>query len=295
MYPEPKPGASSVEVEGANCMKHQILKRLLVCATLSAAVVAADDVHKPKTANPAIGDPAAIEAGRKIFSTGCAGCHGLTGEGGRGPKLRDSGMWHTLEDDALFAIIKKGIPNTEMPGSNQPDEKVWQLTAYVKSLGSPAVEAPPPGNVQNGEQLFWGKAGCSGCHGVRGQGGKYGPDLANLAGSKSVGAIRESILDPDADATEFWRKVVITQRDGGKLEGLLRNRNNFSLQIQDSKGNVHLLPTSDIRDITLSKSSPMPQDYKKRLSRREQEDLIAYLSRLSLRPAESVVASAEKK
>jgi putative heme-binding domain-containing protein len=273
-------------------MKSVIWMRLAAGVSLAAGALAAADVHKPKTPHPAIGDPEAIEAGRKLFATGCAGCHGLTGEGGRGPKLRDSGMWHSLDDDALFKTIKFGIPNTEMPGSNQPDDKVWQMTAFVKALGSPAIEAPPPGDVRRGEEIFWGKGGCGGCHGLRGKGGKSGPDLANIGGMRSAGVIRESIVDPDADATEAWRKVSLMLNDGGVREGLLRNRNNFSVQIQDAKGEIHLVPAAQIKSITLAKSSPMPGDYRKRLDRKELDDLVAFLSRQSVRPAEPVLASA---
>jgi putative heme-binding domain-containing protein len=273
-------------------MKSLIWMRLAAGASLAAGALVAADVHKPKTPHPAIGDPEAIEAGRKLFSAGCAGCHGLTGEGGRGPKLRDSGMWHSLDDEALFKTIKFGIPNTEMPGSNQPDEKVWQMTAFVKALGSPAIEAPPPGDLRRGEELFWGKGGCGGCHGLRGKGGKYGPDLTNAGGLRSAGFLRESIIDPDADATEAWRKVTLALHEGGVREGLLRNRNNFSVQLQDAQGEIHLVPASRIKSVTLAKSSPMPADYRQRLDRKEIDDLVAFLSRQSVRPAESALARA---
>jgi hypothetical protein len=53
--------------------------------------------------------------------------------------------------------------------------------------------------------------------------------------------------------------------------------------ILDRNGKLHVLSTSELRDIQLSQHSPMPS-YKQRLNREELNNLIAYLSRLSVRP-----------
>jgi len=43
---------------------------------------------------------------------------------------------------------------------------------------------------------------------------------------------------------------------------------------------------ADVREMTLSAGSPMPKDYKSKLSSQELDDLLAYLSRQSMRPRE---------
>jgi hypothetical protein len=43
---------------------------------------------------------------------------------------------------------------------------------------------------------------------------------------------------------------------------------------------------ADVREMTFSKGSPMPKDYRSKLSNQELEDLLAYLSRQSLRARE---------
>jgi putative heme-binding domain-containing protein len=195
-------------------------------------------------------------------------------------------VWHTLDDEGLFTTIKKGVPGADMPASNLPDDQIWQLAAFVRSMNSPAIEQNVPGNLSAGEGIFWGKGGCSNCHQIRGKGGLTGPDLTNVGGVRPVEQIREDIASPSADGYETWRRVVAVTRDGKTIEGALRNRSNYSLQIQDVKGVPRLIAMAGLREVTIEKKSPMPADFASRLSKEEMRDLVAYLSRQSIRPAE---------
>lgn len=253
-------------------------------AALCAAFASAAEPEKTK--HPAIGNPEAISSGQKLFATGCAGCHGQNGEGGRGPKLRNRAVWHTLDDEGLFTTIKKGVPGADMPASNLPDDQIWQLAAYVRAMNAPAIEQNVPGDLSAGQAIFWGKGGCGNCHSIRGKGGLTAPDLSNVGALRPVEQIREDIATPNADAFETWRRVTATATDGRKIEGALRNRSNYSLQIQDAKGSIRLLSMASLKEVTIEKNSPMPQDYKSRLSREEMRDLVAFLSRQSIRPVE---------
>jgi cytochrome c oxidase cbb3-type subunit III len=261
--------------------------RLLVLLCLALPLAAQHEAEeKEKKKNPAIGNPQAIEAGRKLFANSCALCHGVDGRGGRGPNLLQRGAWHPLDDDGLFKTIQKGIPGGDMPPINQPEERLWEIVAYVRSLTSPAFENLVPGNPVAGEALFWGKGGCGGCHTIRGRGGMLGPDLSNAGGTLSLDLLREAVLDPDADGAPNYRGIKVVDKRGRTLEGVARNRTNYSVQIQDAQGNLHLLSMTDVREMTLSPGSPMPKDYKSKLSSEELEDLLAYLSRQSVRPRE---------
>jgi putative heme-binding domain-containing protein len=251
---------------------------------LAAPLLGQHEKQGEKSKHPAIGDPKAIEAGRKLFASGCAACHGAEGQGGRGPNLRAQVFWHPLDDDTLFTSIQKGIGGA-MPAANLPEEQVWQVVAYVRSLTSPAAENPPAGDVSAGEALFFGSAGCANCHRVRGKGGMLGPDLSN-AGMRAMPDLRDAIVDPDADGAPGYRAVTLTLRSGKTLKGVARNRTNYSMQLQDAQGNLHLIRMEDVAEMTISRGSPMPKDYAKRLSRQQIDDLIAYLSRLTVRPAE---------
>mgnify|MGYP003542968254 CR=1 FL=1 len=121
---------------------------------------------------------------------------------------------------------------------------------------------------------------------IRGRGGMLGPDLSNSGGVLSLDQLRESLLDPDADGAPTYRGIKVVDKRGRSIEGVARNRTNYSVQIQDAQGNLHLLPMTDVREMTLSPGSPMPKDYKSTLSSQELDDLLAYLSRQSMRPRE---------
>ncbi len=238
--------------------------------------------EKANAAHPAIGNPTAIAAGAKTFNAGCAVCHGVEGAGGRGPRLQGArAMWHTLDEKETFQLIRNGAG--AMPGSNLPEERVWELVAYVKNLRDPATESSLPGDAKAGAAIFWSKAGCGNCHSVAGEGGKLGPDLSNIGAIRSVPTLREAIVDPDADGAFGYRLTNVTLKDGKQVRGVLRNFTNYSLQIQDKDGKLFLLDVRDIQDWARGEGSPMPRDYAKKLTKTEIDDLIAYLGRLTTR------------
>ena len=256
----------------------------VLCLAAVLPLAAQHEKDGEKSRNPAIGDAKSIDAGRQIFASGCAACHGSEGQGGRGPNLRERVFWHPLDDDTLFKAIQKGVGGL-MPAANLPEDQAWQVVAYVRSLTSPAIESPIPGDSAAGETTFRSK-GCANCHQIRGQGGKLGPDLGNIGAMRSGAQIREAILDPDADGAIGYRAVKVTLKNGKTLSGVARNRTNYSLQLQDRDGNLHLISMVDVTDMTLGKGSPMPKDYAKRLTATEVDNLVAYLSNQSARPAD---------
>ena len=231
-----------------------------------------------------IGDPVAIEAGRKLFANGCGACHGPDGKGGRGPNLRERVSWHPVDDDTLYNAIQKGIGGG-MPAANLPEDQAWQVVAFVRALTAPAIESPNiSGNVEAGRQLFAGKAGCFGCHRIRGNGGGLGPDLTNIGATRALPQLREAILDPESLGAAHYRGVEVLLKDGKRLNGVARNRTNYSLQLQDRDGNMHLLNMRDVTEMKLADGSPMPRNYKDRLSADEVDNLVAYLREQSARP-----------
>src|SRR5256885_1904471 len=165
-----------------------------------------------------IGDLKAIEAGRTLFATGCAACHGADGRGGRGPNLRERVFWHPVDDDTLYRAIQKGIAGG-MPPANLPEDQAWQVVAFVRSLTAPAVENVAAGDPKAGAELFWGKAGCSGCHGIHGKGGSLGPDLGNIGAMRALPQLRDSILDPDSEISPGYQSVAVSLRNGKNLRG----------------------------------------------------------------------------
>lgn len=97
----------------------------------SAATVSAE------TANPESSDPNAVAEGHKLFiSMNCAGCHGYDAKGGMGPDLTDTYWRYGGTPVQIYQSIASGRPKG-MPswGKKLPARSIWQLTAYLQSLG----------------------------------------------------------------------------------------------------------------------------------------------------------------
>lgn len=255
----------------------------LLLIVLPAAAQPPRRPDRPEDRNPLGRTPAAIEAGRVQFLQSCSACHGPNGEGGRGPNLVDGRAMRRLNDRELFGAIQKGIPGTDMPPAPLPEEKLWQVTAFVRNLSSPAFDIPVAGDASAGNALFHGKAGCAECHMVRGSGGFLGPDLSNVGQIRSEALILESIVNPSRRLVEGFQAATAVTSVGRTLRGVAKNSNNYSVQLLDSRGELHLLDRKDLASLELRPESPMPSDYSRKLSRGEIQSLVAYLSRQSVR------------
>jgi len=252
------------------------MRSLLLAATVAFA----------QDRNPFSGDPLAVEAGRETYLGACSACHGASGQGGQGPSLISGREVNRLPDAHLFRSIKNGLPGTDMPNFNLPDDKVWQLVSFVRSLSAPAVTANLQGNPEKGRDLFFGEAGCSKCHMIAGQGGFLGPDLTNAGLNRNVHQLREAVTQPNARVDDGFHAATVITTAGQKLEGIVKNHNNYSVQLLDATGRLHLLQRSSLKSLELRSASLMPADYTKRFSKDRIEDLMTFLSRLSARPYE---------
>src|SRR5437879_2249846 len=97
-----------------------------------------------QTKNPREGDPQAIRNGTALYRIRCSGCHGMDATGLRGPDLT-SVMSSGITDEQLFQYVKRGVPGTEMPPTNAPDDEIWQTLAYLRTLSAPAAAATAGG------------------------------------------------------------------------------------------------------------------------------------------------------
>lgn len=95
--------------------------------------------------NPYAHDQVALADGRQLFNAfNCSGCHGGHGGGGMGPSLRDESWIYGSSDAEVFNSIAEGR-GKGMPawGLKIPQDQIWQLVAYVKSMRSPEEPDPP--------------------------------------------------------------------------------------------------------------------------------------------------------
>jgi cytochrome c oxidase cbb3-type subunit III len=284
---ERNPAKSAVlAVDGRRLVRAAICGILLMAATAAAA---ADG------RNPFAGDPQAAKAGEYEFRINCALCHGLGAHGGgRGPDLTRAQKKHAHSDAELFQVISNGIPGTVMPangtngqGVGMTEEEIWQIITYIRSLELKAA-ASPPGSAAHGRELFYGQANCSLCHMVEGRGGRVGPELTAVGGSRTRAAIIDSVRHPSrrlawglTEATkEFpqeYETITVVTADGREIKGVALNEDNFSVQMMDESEQIYLLEKDSLRSFQKSRDSMMPTYTQELLSDKDLDDIVAYL------------------
>ncbi len=247
---------------------------------LAATAPAQPRPDRGEATNPLGHSEQAIREGHELYNRTCTVCHGLNGEaGGRAPALGAGRSYVRRTDAAIFEAIHNGIPGTAMPPFQLPENDIWKIVAYIRSLRATASDAFVPGDAAHGEQIFWGKGNCGKCHMLRGRGGIQGPDLSNLGGEKTLQAIRDALTKPRRPIPAGYRPVEVVTADGRRISGVAKNENNFSLQILDRQDRLEMFTSDELREVNYRKDSLMPSNYDKTLTASEFQDLLAFLSR----------------
>jgi len=252
------------------------VKTLLTLAIMVAAAAA----QAPKT-NPLAQDPKAAEDGRVAFRGSCSLCHGIKGEGGRGPDLTASANANGTSDADLYNVIANGVAGTEMAGfaSRFESDDIWRLVSYVRSIAG-SSSSRITGNAGNGDQLFWSKGQCGQCHMVNGRGKRMGPELSQVGRQRSAAYLRESVVNPGADVTPGFAMITVVTKDGKRIVGTQRAYDDFSVQLMDVSENYYSFQKSDVTSITQEYKSLMPNAFGRLFSESELNDLIAYMASL---------------
>jgi cytochrome c oxidase cbb3-type subunit 3 len=90
----------------------------------------------PATPYTVEGNAYAVSEGKRLFRWyNCSGCHAPGGGGDWGPALSDDKWIYGSRPEDIYASIVQGRP-AGMPsfGSHIPEDQVWDLVAYVRSL-----------------------------------------------------------------------------------------------------------------------------------------------------------------
>ncbi|MET7456699.1 c-type cytochrome [Streptomyces sp. NPDC005574] len=165
-----------------------------------------------------------IEEGKKLYSVGCASCHGTGGQGtSDGPSLVGVGA------AAVDFQVGTGRMPAQQPGAQIPKKKVIysqaeidQLAAYIASLGAgPSVPTkaqfgPDGADVAKGGELF--RTNCAQCHNFTGKGGalthgKFAPNLDGVDPKHIYEAMQTGPQNmpsfPDTTLSEQNKKDII--------------------------------------------------------------------------------------
>src|SRR5262249_27330641 len=223
--------------------------------------------------------PTDIAAGKDVFDSQCAWCHGTDGDGGTGPNLHGK-LRHATDYNSIVDIVMNGIAGTEMPSFRSPltERSIRQAAAYVQSL-SRATPKPGGGNAQRGAALY-ASNGCGGCHVVNGQGGILGPELAAIGARRGPAFLHDAIVRPEASHPPGYVVVRAIQANGPEIRGIRVNEDVFWVQIRDAGGTVHSLEKARLTKLERQLDATLMPSYANRLSETELADVVAYLGTL---------------
>ncbi|MFJ9178001.1 c-type cytochrome [Streptomyces sp. NPDC102360] len=200
-----------------------LLLALAATGGLYAAFAPADKAQADETSQSL-----AIDEGKKLFSVGCASCHGTGGQGtSDGPSLVGVGS------AAVDFQVGTGRMPAQQPGAQVPKKKVIytqaeidQLAAYVASLGAGPVTPTDKDYSANGADIAKGgelfRTNCAQCHNFTGEGGalthgKFAPSLEGVAPKHIFEAMQTGPQNmpsfPDTTMTKQNKQDIIAYLD----------------------------------------------------------------------------------
>lgn len=230
--------------------------------------------------NAALAAKADAARGRPIFERHCAPCHGMSGSGGRGPRLNRSYLPHAPDDTELRSVITNGIPPGMPDASYLSDDEIANVAAHIRSLAKQSGEIVT-GNPNRGAAIY-ARSGCSACHMQSGKGVGFGPDLTHIGEARSAAFVKSVLNNPAAELPDGFLMVVAVTSDGQTVAGIRLNEDTFSIQIKDHAGHIFSFRRNEVRSLQrLTGQTPMPS-FAKFLSPKELDDLVSFL--ISPRP-----------
>jgi putative heme-binding domain-containing protein len=239
---------------------------------------AAAAIAQPPPPQPVFGDytPADIGYGARLYDAQCTTCHGANGDGVGGVDLRSGRFRNAVSDQDLARVITNGIPATGMLGFKFDAAELTGVIAYLRNMNSFDRESVKTGDAARGRSVFEGRGGCTRCHRVGTQGPRTAPDLSDIGAVRSAGSLLRSLTDPSSQMMPINRPVRAVTRDGTVINGRRLNEDTYTVQLIDDRERLVSLNKTDLREYTISTTSPMPS-YKNTLSADDIADVVAYL------------------
>jgi cytochrome c oxidase cbb3-type subunit 3 len=116
-----------------------------------AAILAMGEIDEAMLAS-LMDDDSMMNGGRKIYTSRCATCHGMFGEGGIGPNLTDPYWLHGAQLMDVYRTVREGVPAKGMLAWER-QLRPAELLAVSSWVGSLLGTEPPNPKPPQGEQV----------------------------------------------------------------------------------------------------------------------------------------------
>jgi putative heme-binding domain-containing protein len=217
-----------------------------------------------------------IAYGSSLYAARCVTCHGAQGDAIGGVNLRSGKFRNATTDNQLAAFIRTGSPTAGMPPFALNNSEMAGVIAYLRNMNTFDPATVKYGDAARGRAVFEGKGGCVACHRVGRVGSRVAPNLSDIGTQRSPGSLQRTLLDPSSQMMPINRPVRLVKKDGTIINGRRLNEDTYSIQLVDDKERLHSVLKADLKEFTISKTSPMPS-YKGTLSSDEIADVLGYL------------------
>lgn len=229
----------------------------------------------PDAAHPGEYAPADIAYGARLYDAQCTTCHGANGDGVGGVDLRSGRFRNATTDQDLTRIVTNGIPGTGMLAFKLDAAEIAGVIAFLRNMNSFDRGSVTPGDAARGRTIFAGKGDCMRCHRVGAAGSRVAPDLTDIGAMRSAASLVRSLTEPSSQMMPINRPVRAVMRDGSVVNGRRLNEDTYTVQLIDDQERLVSLTKSDLRELTVLTTSPMPSY--RNLNPEELADLVAYL------------------
>ena len=187
----------------------------------------------------------------------------------------------------LAAIAQNQIPAGQLAPAEQQKllthaqsfirERATKLLATIDSDRQKVVQsyrgvAGLKGDGKRGAELF--QINCAVCHSIAAH-PQIGPDLAALA-DKSVETLVEAILDPNRAVETRYVNYAAVTKDDREISGIIIAESANSITLRSPSGEETVL-RRDLKQLSSSGLSLMPEGFEKILSPQDLADVIAYV------------------
>jgi putative heme-binding domain-containing protein len=117
---------------------------------------------------------------------------------------------------------------------------------------------------------------CSVCHRLKGEGNETGADLGSVA-DKPIAQLLEAILDPNrAVESRYFSYTAVTTSER-EVSGIIAVETPNSITLKTATGTEDVILRSDLKQLTASGLSLMPEGLENNLKPQDLADVIAYI------------------
>ncbi len=180
----------------------------------------------------------------------------------------------------LTADIVRQLRNFKDPQINEQVAKTWgvlreteadkvaEIARFKKLIADKGY-----GDTRRGRAVF--SRVCQQCHTLFGEGGKVAPDITG-SNRGDLDYILHNAVDPNAVIPNDYRTSNIETKDDRSITGMITRQDDNALTVVTANDTL-IIPRNELKSVTQTELSMMPEGLLQAISQDEVRDLLAYL------------------